>query len=234
MLLVPIPLLYPMPHAPLQACRAAAAAISPDCPRRTTTPSLGLLDDLQQYWQSLTDLDAAMSDEAEAAYAEICRADGWQCRCEIGSEVAKSVGGSGSLAKGPASSTAALDLRLCFSLDEGYSPPQGQVRLVGSSRFFEPTGFWKVQADADGGEPEQLQWRLQCLDGGLVLGGQTLLPAGPVYFNALYDTTSGLEKGRITVKEDIGSDVGLFRAKGILAEFKIVGVFDVARGRTDV
>ena len=35
-----------------------------------------------------------------------------------------------------------------------------------------------------------------------------------------------LSDGRITVKEDVGADVGIFRAKGILAEFKIVGTFE--------
>ena len=161
---------------------------------------------------------------------DICRSEGWDCRCEIGQEVAKSLGGSGALAKGPESGTAVLDLRVLFSVEEGYAPPQGPVRLARSSRYFEDTGYWKTQADADDGMPEQLQFRLQCREPGLELGGQTLLPPGPVYFNALYDG-AGLNKGRITVKEDLGSDVGLFRAKGILAEFKIVGNFEAARGR---
>ena len=42
-----------------------------------------------------------------------------------------------------------------------------------------------------------------------------------------------LGNGRITVKEEIGANVGIFNAKGILAEFKIVGVFDAAKARAE-
>lgn len=82
----------------------------------------------------------------------------------------------------------------------------------------------------------EVQWRLQSA-AGLELGGQVLLPPGPVYFNALCTVQPGggvaLEKGRITVKEDIGINTGLFQGRGILAEFKIVGSFEVRRGDGD-
>ena len=82
----------------------------------------------------------------------------------------------------------------------------------------------------------EVQWRLQSAEG-LTLGGQTLLPPGPIYFNALCTVLpSGgvaLEKGRITVKEDIGVNAGLFQGRGILAEFKVVGSFEVKRGDGD-
>ena len=66
--------------------------------------------------------------------AHICRPEGWDVRCQIGSDVARSVGGSGELAKAQ-TSTGQLDLRLAFGLDEGYSPPQGPVRLLRTSRY---------------------------------------------------------------------------------------------------
>ena len=89
-----------------------------------------------------------------------------------------------------------------------------------------------MEADADDGVPQQVQWRLQTSEAeGLVLGGDTLCPAGPVYFNALFKAANGgsLERGRITVKEEIGQDFGIFNAKGILAEFKIVGTFEAVK-----
>ena len=180
------------------------------------------------------DYDAEeLSPEAAAAVSDICCQEGWDLRCEIGSAVAKGLGGSGELAKGPTTGTAVLDICITFSLDEGYDPPQGPTRLRKSSRFFDDVGFWKVDADTDDGVPQQVQWRLQSGEG-VELGGQALLPPGPVYFNALCrvqpDGSVALEKGRITVKEDIGVNTGIFQGRGILAEFKIVGSFEVKRG----
>ena len=40
------------------------------------------------------------------------------------------------------------------------------------------------------------------------------------------DVVVTLERGRITVKEDIGVNTPVFNARGILAEFKIVGTFE--------
>ena len=40
--------------------------------------------------------------------------------------------------------------------------------------------------------------------------------------------------GRITVKEALGADTPIFSARGILAEFKIVGVFECAQNTEPV
>lgn len=181
--------------------------------------------------------DEINSPEATAAIEELCRPDGWEVKCEIGSEPARSVGGSGTLAKS-SSSTAAINLRLGFGVDEGYVPPQGGVSLLAPSRFFSdesPRGFWKVDDDGDDGFPRQVQWRLRTSDSeaGLVLGGDTLLPPGAVYFNAKCEPTGRtdgpgirLYAGRITIKEDLGLNTPIFQGRGILAEFKIVGTFE--------
>ena len=75
----------------------------------------------------------------------------------------------------------------------------------------------------------RLQWRVACL--GIESVG---LPAGPLYFNAkiaLDGDAISLTSGRLTVKEEIGVNTPLFpTARGILAEFKIVGTFE-ARAR---
>ena len=90
------------------------------------------------------------------------------------------------------------------------------------------TGLWPDGAD---GLPFQLQWRLGTVaEDGLVASGDTLIPPGAVYFNARCERREDglgvrLSDGRITVKEEIGAN-GLFQARGILAEFKIVGTFE--------
>ena len=79
--------------------------------------------------------------------------------------------------------------------------------------------------------PFQLQLRLGTVaEDGLVASGDTLIPPGAVYFNARCERREDglgvrLSDGRITVKEEIGAN-GLFQARGILAEFKIVGTFE--------
>jgi len=85
--------------------------------------------------------------------------------------------------------------------------------------------------------PTAVKWRLFC--SGLSSGGSTVLPEGPLYFNALVedrrrspDDAEGVRPlslggGRLTVKEDVGVNT-IFQARGILAEFKLVGRFDVS------
>ena len=85
------------------------------------------------WFSGLTDLfkDFEPSQEKAAVMAELCRPDGWDVRCEIGSGVAKSVGGSGALAK---ANSQDVRLELSLALDqyteERYQdPPQGALRL---------------------------------------------------------------------------------------------------------
>ena len=193
------------------------------------------------WFSGLTDLfkDFEPSPEKAAVMAELCRPDGWDVRCEIGSGVAKSVGGSGALAK---ANSQDVRLELSLALDqyteERYQdPPQGALRFLRASRFFEPEsstieGFFKIEADNYEGVPTYVQWRTKCL--GIESVG---LPAGSLYFNAKIVRDGDrctLEAGRLTVKEEIGVNTPLFpTARGILAEFKIVGTFE-ARPRAAV
>ena len=101
------------------------AALMLHAPPRAAQPSMNFFDDAATWLRSVgADYEAdALSPAATEALADITRPDGWRLKCEIGSEVAQRLGGSGTLATGPASSTAALDLRVAFGLDEGYAPP---------------------------------------------------------------------------------------------------------------
>ena len=181
------------------------------------------------------------SEAQEMVLAEITRAAGWKVRCELGADVARALGSTGTIAKCE-TSTVGLDLQLAFELDDGFEPAQGSVVMTRSSRFFEPCGgYWQVDATSDEDVPTAIKWRLSCT--GLEAGGECLVPCGPLYFNALVQPLAravpeggsdevkppvwGLAEGRLTVKEALGSNAGLFNARGILAEFKIIGSFEV-------
>ena len=177
--------------------------------------------------------DAADSAAAELVLSELCEPE-WAIRCELGAAVASSLGGSGSLARGrtDASTDVRLDCGVRFEIDAGFDPPQGTVRLARPSRLLAAEGFWKVSETDDRDVPKAISWRLQST--GIRAGEEELVPRGPLYFNALLEGDGStlplqLTAGRLTVKEDLGADVGIFRARGILAEFKIVGAFEAQR-----
>ncbi|EOD12336.1 hypothetical protein EMIHUDRAFT_104216 [Emiliania huxleyi CCMP1516] len=176
---------------------------------------------------------AADSAAAELVLSELCEPE-WAIRCELGAAVASSLGGSGSLARGrtDASTDVRLDCGVRFEIDAGFDPPQGTVRLARPSRLLAAEGFWKISETDDRDVPKAISWRLQST--GIRAGEEELVPPGPLYFNALLEGDGStlplqLTAGRLTVKEDIGADVGIFRARGILAEFKIVGAFEAQR-----
>lgn len=189
------------------------------------------------------------SPEVAATVNGLCRPGGWSVRCSIGSELARELGGTGTLSKEDATGTLGLDFAVVFDLDEGYDPPQGGVRLLTSSSYLrsdvdrQPSGavgsargFWSTDATDDDDVPTAIRFRLFCT--GLSSGGSTVIPEGPLYFNALIEDRRRapddaedarpltLGSGRLTVKEDVGVNTGVFQARGILAEFKLVGRFD--------
>ena len=210
----------------LSSCCDGLTVIKAATRPQRASAHLGLFD-----WLSSPEQEDDLSVEAAAAFEALFREDGWLIRCQIGSEAARAVGGSGELARG-STSTAAIDFPMSFSRDAGFVPPQGSVNLIRASRFLAPKpGFWKLESDDDDGVPQTVQWRLHS-EQGMRLGEDVLVPPGPIYFNARCEWKEGrltLYDGRLTVKEDVGIDVGLFKAKGILAEFKIVGTFACVR-----
>lgn len=211
------------------------------------------------WWANLNPwAELPVSADVAETVAGICRPDGWSVRCTLGSQPARELGGTGTLAKGEASSTVGLDYSVRFELEEGYDPPQGTVSLLSASRLLSTStaaeeaaaaaagtrpavakGFWSVDATDDEDVPTAIKWRLQCV--GIESGGVTIVPEGQIYFNALVgerralpgeESAEGtrpisLGSGRVTVKEDVGVNT-IFQARGILAEFKLVGSFDAA------
>ena len=65
------------------------------------------------------------SPQVAATISGLCRPGGWTVRCSVGSEVARELGGTGTLSKEEATGTLGLDFAVAFSVDEGFEPPQG-------------------------------------------------------------------------------------------------------------
>lgn len=187
------------------------------------------------------------SAEAEALCAALCRADGWEVTATIGSEVARSLGGTGTLARSDVSGTAAIKLLLRFDADQRFTAyPQGTAALLRPSRYVtavQPAGLWSVEVDEeDGLVPQALELRLETEE--IAMSGATLVPAGQLFFNARLESdesasrvaalTSGrptgnqvirFADGRIVVKE-----YGALGAVAGLSELKVVGTFDARPG----
>lgn len=90
--------------------------------------------------------------------------------------------------------------------------PQGSVRLLSPSTLLsDESGFWRIDATDDGGMPVVLQWRLGT--SGIAASGETLVPKGPIYCNALVAARPNggvnLVKGRHAVesRSRVASDV---------------------------
>ena len=134
---------------------------------------LGFFDWLTQEGSNDDDL----SPHAAAAFDELCCESGWVIKCELGSDVARKFGGSGQLAKA-STPTVCIDFALGFYRDQGFSPPQGPVRLLRDSRYLDCArpGYWKLDADDDDGVPQTIQWRMRTCEQGLKIGDDQLVP----------------------------------------------------------
>jgi hypothetical protein len=172
--------------------------------------------------------ESAITPELAGVAAFLTAAEGFSFRMTLGSEPAKSAGGSGTLAKA-ASPTVSLELPVRFAIDStpAYDPFQGDVILLKDSKFFAtPPSFWLAEYEKpDDRVPVLWQMRVSCK--GIDASGQQLLPAGQIFFNARLEKDRrgewALTDGTITVKETVPF------SRGILAELKLVGVFDVTR-----
>lgn len=175
---------------------------------------------------ALFEMEEEASPELQSLADFLTSAPGFSLRMALGSEPARGAGGSGSLAR-KVSPTVALELPVAFKIDltPALDPFQGDVRILKDSKFFTtPPCFWLAEYErADDLVPKLWQMRLGCK--GIDASGEGLLPEGQVFFNAKVGKTRRgeweLNGGTITVKETVPG------SRGILAELKIVGTFDV-------
>lgn len=174
------------------------------------------------------------SEDKARVVKAITTPSGWDLNLEIGSQIAKQLGGTGDLAKGDMMNVN-IGVAVRMAKDEGYDPPQGSVFIESESNIFKGEGFWSILEDTDEGVPTAIQANLKCPDG-IKVSGDLVIPPGNVYVNMKIkyelpkeDTpVRGLDgvtfyDGRLTVKEDVKSSFMLTAYNGILAEFKIVG-----------
>ena len=191
----------------------------------------GLLGAIASFFRAPTDFE--LSPAAAAVVAELCREEGWDIELELGSLPARAAGGTGTLVRSSqASPTVGLAARVRLECDEGVDPPEGALRLVGPSRLLDDArAFWRVVDDGADGVPRAVQMKLEAAGAGIIASDVALVPPGPVYLNARVASPDGapleLRDGKVTVKEDVGGAF-VFDARGILAEYKIVGTFEAA------
>jgi len=176
------------------------------------------------------------SEAMRAADRCLCRARGWDLSCDIGPRAARSIGGTGSLARRrDAGGGVGLSLSLVLERDERSALPRGTARLLRPSRFIAPVGSWRVEAvDETTLLPTALEIKLSC--NGLGQGGEVMVKEGLLYLRAAVeqDASAGrvaalsggesggdaslrLVEGSVAVQEDLGMG---------FAEFKLVGSFE--------
>ena len=210
------------------------AAALPPCRAR-----MGLIDEL--LWPS----SPAIATTVNA----ICADAGWDVRCTIGPEAARTLRSraedrSGAPLPDELQESAAGDVGITFSVafdleagrDAGSrSRAQGAARLLSTSRFLSasaaPGATWKVTSTDDDEVPTAIRWRLDSAE--IAVSGDVFVPSGPLYFNAF--TTAerrarGLDvgSGRVAIRQDSSALSALFGTRGLIEEFKTVGRFEIS------
>ena len=99
----------------------------------------------------LFEQDPEPTEEERALMEALCRPDGWEIRATIGADLARSLGGTGSLATSGKDGTAALSARVAFEQDARFAAyPQGTAKLLRPSRALtERPGLWSVETAAE-------------------------------------------------------------------------------------
>ena len=98
-----------------------------------------------------------LTDEQRELIGALCRPEGWDLRASIGADLARSLGGTGSLAarggEGGNGGTAELSARVAFECDERFTAyPQGTATLLRPSKYLSARrGLWSVEAGSSQG-----------------------------------------------------------------------------------
>lgn len=260
--------LLAVPHQPPFAAAASAAPRSGRCFCLEWPPAgivvtvlsgvfiLGRPD--SALWGLFDDGEETPGDAAQALTSALCRTDGWDVSCAIGStpvaidpeergsaaKLLRELGGGdesrGSIPTQRGKATLGLSVR--FEREGRAGPPRGVVRLLRPSRFFpEGVGAWAVSAVDDELAPTAIEWKLEC--SGLDVGGEALIPAGTVFFNCAVaaDATGARLAALRSGGSDDGSAGAALRKGGLsvvrtgalsqaigLAPVRVVGTFEAA------
>jgi hypothetical protein len=95
-----------------------------------------------------------LTEEQRELIGALCRPEGWDLRASIGADLARSLGGTGSLtARGGEGGTAELSARVAFECDERFTAyPQGTATLLRPSKYLSARrGLWSVEAGSSQG-----------------------------------------------------------------------------------
>ena len=163
-----------------------------------------------------------LTDEQRDLIGALCRPDGWDLSASIGADLARSLGGTGSLAarggEGGNGGTAALSARVAFECDERFTAyPQGTATLLRPSKYLSARrGLWSVevgssQGPRDGEQVLELRWECEPIgpeDGVLVPGGPIYL-SGVVSLDEQATRVAALTSGRVQAGAMLRCDEGI-------------------------
>ena len=119
----------------------------------------------------------------------LCRKEGWEVRLLIGAQVARRLGGTGSLAMSTNEGALEVPLQIVFDRDELFDEfPQGTARLLRPSKGIssETVGLWSALVAKE--SQYALECCLQCTGIGLPGEAEESVPPGPLYLSAILDT----------------------------------------------
>ena len=190
----------------------------------------GLLGAIASFFRAPTDFE--LSPAAAAVVAELCREEGWDIELELGSLPARAAGGTGTLVRSSQASPPSASPRACASgATRASIRPKARCGSSGRRGCSTTRGVLEGRGRRRTGVPRAVQMKLEAAGAGIVACDVALVPPGPVYLNARVASPDGapleLRDGKVTVKEDVGGAF-VFDARGILAEYKIVGTFEAA------
>lgn len=130
------------------------------------------------------DVGPAARDAASARLRSLCRADGWQLRCELQPPIERGIATKLLYGEVPPTRDVPPVLTIDLALEPRGFEGQGSVRLLRSSRFIEARGSWTAGPTSDTVDAPwavQLQLKSACQ----LEIGEEMVPAGTgLFFNA--------------------------------------------------
>ena len=167
---------------------------------------------------ALFEPEPELTDDQRELLGALCRPEGWDLRASIGADLARSLGGTGSLAmRGGEGGTAELSARVAFERDERFTAyPQGTARLLRPSRYLSSQrGLWSVEASEQGPRAGEQVLELRWESEPIGPEDDALVPGGPIYLSGVVSLdeqatrVAALTSGRVQAGAMLRCDEGI-------------------------